>query len=867
MRVLKQIADWGVARPRWQQLALRKLVDNPTYGANDIAEITKACKEEHGLGESSALLPPIEPLEAIEGVGTVAARSAPLLREVKELRNVNALHRDQSLPIATNGLTVAYGDNAAGKTGYVRVIKQSCRARGAREIVHPNLYKEGTEATSATLIYELDGLLRRVDWTPGSEGPRELSDISVFDSRSASVYVTGQNDVAYLPQGMDLFPRLVRVVEDVKLALEAEMSRLNAERDRFESIPSDTRVGEVLATLFLPQAREKIEQFASLTPDEARELERLRNETRRNRSEDPAARARELRLRAARLQGVADRYDVVRHTLGADAISQLRVARDKLKTARQAAVLASEDAFSDAPIQGVGSDTWKALWEAARRFATADANPKHVFPPESSDALCVLCQQPLGQDAWTRMRRFEVFIQGETRAQVREAEEAVRSASSPIERLVLPSIVDDTTLPELDTLDVPLAAALPAAIRDLSEVRDAVLKAQSDGEWGSVPTFEERVSQPLRDLIEHTRRQADVFAAAADPLSAQATENALRQMEARVELGQVRERALRQVEREQTANKLRKCIAAANTASITKYNTELLTEAVTQPLGDEFLKQAKALNLTHLPLAVQASHGEKGKAFHRLTLASKRPAAIPMEEVLSEGEHRCTALAAFFAEVSLQRSGSTLVFDDPVSSMDHGRMQYVARQIVSIAATRPVLVFTHELVFLWMLQGAAEEKGVALSPRYFRRDSNGAGLVSEEFPWRGQKITVRIDQLRQDVAELRRLFTSDRPAYEKGLRDYYGRLRDCWERAVEEVLFNGVVRRFSPEVQTLKLKNIHLITEAQMQQFEAGMTKTSRWQHDQPTALGLIFPEPDELLADLNTFHEWVKVIKKQHDT
>src|SRR5438552_6037634 len=124
MRVLRQIADWGAGRQRWQQLALRKLVDKPTYDVNDIAEIARACKEEYGLGENVALLAPIEPLEAIEAVDNTAETSSPLLTEVKKLKNVNALHEDQALGIATNGLTVVYGDNASGKTGYVRVIKQ-----------------------------------------------------------------------------------------------------------------------------------------------------------------------------------------------------------------------------------------------------------------------------------------------------------------------------------------------------------------------------------------------------------------------------------------------------------------------------------------------------------------------------------------------------------------------------------------------------------------------------------------------------------------------------------------------------------------------------------------------------------------------
>ncbi len=75
------------------------------------------------------------------------------------------------------------------------------------------------------------------------------------------------------------------------------------------------------------------------------------------------------------------------------------------------------------------------------------------------------------------------------------------------------------------------------------------------------------------------------------------------------------------------------------------------------------------------------------------------------------------------------------------------------------------------------------------------------------------------------------------------------------------------MRRFSPEVQTLRLKNLHRVTEPQLQEFEDGITKASRWQHDQPPALSLAVPEPDELRADLDSFEAWVRTIKKQNDS
>ncbi len=866
MRVLKEIATWASQQPLWQQHALRKLVDKSKLDRSDIAALVAVCKAEHGLGDPASLVAP-EQLEAMEGTGASSADHSPVLRDVKQLHNVNALREDQALSISPAGLTVVYGDNGTGKTGYVRVIKQLCRARGARDVVHPNVYKEVADPVSATLAYDLAGESKEVNWTPTTQGPPELSNISVFDSRSASVYVTEDNDVAYLPQGMDLFPRLVRVVEDVKGSLENELGRLSAEADRFETIPPGTRVSEVLTAIHLPQGPKQLEQLMALTDEELRELERLRAEVSRNRADDPLSRARELNLRAARLQGVLDRYRAACQGLSAEAIAELRSSRRVLVRSREAAVVASQGAFSDVPIQGIGSETWRALWEAARRFSTTDARPKQAFPPSGSDAVCVLCQQPLPADIQTRMGNFEEFVRSETRAAVSRAEGAVRRASLSIETADALGIADTAVLKEIEALDPSLASMLRESVEVMTKRRESALKAESEEDWQAVPAHKDVVSDPLKELTTHTISQAQVFEAAADSGSIRATEDALRELEARVELGRRKERVFRQIEREDIAKKLRKCIRSANTASITKYNTELLNEAVTQPLGDEFLHEVQALNLNHLPLAVEASRGEKGRAYHKLALESKRPSSVPMVEVLSEGEHRCTALAAFFAEVSLQEARSTLVFDDPVSSMDHGRIQYVARRIVEIASSRPVLVFTHDLVFLWMLQGAAEKANVPLHPRYFRRDASGAGLVTEEFPWTGQKIAARINDLRQDLARLTRVSASDRPAYERGLRDFYGRLRDCWERAVEEVLFNGAVRRFSPEVQSLRLKNLHRVTEQQMQDFEAGMTKASRWQHDQPPGLSLAAPEPDELRKDLESFETWVRTIKKQHDS
>ena len=87
--------------------------------------------------------------------------------------------------------------------------------------------------------------------------------------------------------------------------------------------------------------------------------------------------------------------------------------------------------------------------------------------------------------------------------------------------------------------------------------------------------------------------------------------------------------------------------------------------------------------------------------FHQLLL--DLPIANKIEEILSEGEQRAIALGSFFAELALANHSCGIVFDDPVSSLDHWRRLNVARRLVEEAKSRQVIVFTHDTSFLGQL--------------------------------------------------------------------------------------------------------------------------------------------------------------------
>ncbi|WP_318351464.1 MULTISPECIES: AAA family ATPase [Klebsiella pneumoniae complex] len=103
-------------------------------------------------------------------------------------------------------------------------------------------------------------------------------------------------------------------------------------------------------------------------------------------------------------------------------------------------------------------------------------------------------------------------------------------------------------------------------------------------------------------------------------------------------------------------------------------------------------------------------------------------------KVLSEGEQRALGMAMFLAELESLPHTSTVIFDDPSTSLDHVYRRAIARRLVALAETRQVLVFTHDAVFLTELAMALQRADRSASYKTIGWDES-PGLVSEGLTW------------------------------------------------------------------------------------------------------------------------------------
>lgn len=864
MLVLQEILEWSENRPKWQQDALRRLVVNGELTEADVVELTRICKAQYVLDDPELPAPDPIPLgpEHLPALG-VAVPSVCLLG-IREVTNVNALAGGQHLTFAPNGITIVYGDNATGKSGYARILRHVCRARARGEAILPNVFNgTATGPATATIEYRVGDADRTVRWQIGQPSPPELAAVSFFDSACASVHVRGANGLAFTPFGLDLLPTLVSACQQISASLMRDYSLLEQAKPASLQQPQakeGTEVRSSLDTLIAASADiAYFERLAELSEGEETRVSELRESL----ADDPRAAARVLRVRQGRVQRFAEEVAQVGTGLGDDAVARIRCLLEDAVVKEDAARLAALKAFGDQPLPHVGSEVWSVLWESARRYSETAAYPNQQFPVTEGDARCVLCQQPLSADAAVRLRRFENFIREDTQQIAQNARRELASAVELISALGLRRRDYVDSLNDVILEDKQLADLLRRFIVQAHLRRRHILLSCKRSIWSEPLTLPDSPTDPVAALSQGMCRRVQQLDLAATSAESERLQRELDGLLARRWLSSVLDDVRTEINRQQKLSKLASANNETTTTWITRKNSELTDQYVTETLCRRFADEARRLGAGYLQVQLEAVGGQYGSKLFCIRLNGAQQAAnVPA--VLSEGEYRCIALAGFLSELATSDSNSGLVFDDPVCSLDHRWRHRVVKRLVEEAQVRQVVIFTHDVAFLLDLTERCQLRGVPCVQSQLERDQRQTGLCVDGVPWVSMKVKDRLGCLREDLQSAEAVYNRSHKDYEPLARLIYERLREAWERGVEEVLLNGAVVRFGRPVHTQQLRPLHDITPDDIRAVVEGMTEASRVLHDQPGATNEPMPDPEELLSDIQALDQWVSAIRKR---
>lgn len=860
--VLRDVLTWSKGRAYWQRDALRRIVVNGSLDEHDIEELLQMCLGAHAVADGTGRAP--EPFAEPDLAKPSGDSESVSLMAIADVQNVNALAPNAELTFTPTGLNVVYGPNGSGKSGFVRVLRSCCRARAGMADVLCNVFGVSPQGEqSATIHYQRGTTTASAPWKAGQPSSPELSAISVFDAACASLYVTDNNELAFMPLGLDVFDKLAYACSAVREGVDERVAATECERPVTLAAPPVqpiTEVGKLLATLSGATPEAHVRELAKLSREESDRLSQLERALR----DDPLQSAARIRLVQRRAAHLRDRLTTLVPQLSEESAARLATLQTEAASKRRGAELAAKQGSEQDPLTGVGGEDWRALWEAARRYSEVSAYPDSVFPAVGKDDRCVLCQQVLGADASERLTRFERFVQADTERQAVAAEAAFQESRLTLTNLTVRSANDEEALEEIAGQLPVLAQQLAAFVGSADARLTALRQACDDGDWNQVSPLPPSPIPDLEAFIARAGEDASRLEAAAADNTRAAILLEFQELADRRWLSGVVEDVLAEIARLSRKEGLQSALTDTDTRRLTRKSTELSEQVITEELCRAFVTELSSLSRPPIQVEIAPAAGKHGVPHHRIRLAQAPGVAVA--DVASEGEHRCIALATFLAELATASDHSAIVLDDPVCSLDHLHRRHVAERLSREARQRQVIVFTHDLAFLAHLRRASDELGVGCAITSVETvPARGHGVCDPDIPWEGTKVNARIGRLKnlsQKAGALRRADRAD--DYEALVIRIYTRLRQTWERAVEEVLLGGVVERFDSAVQTKRVEQVTDLRDSDYPPLEMGVGRCSRILHDQPDHDYEPVPEPDAIDEDITSLEQWVNDIRER---
>lgn len=846
----RQFGEWLQKQPFWIQDATWRLYNNQRIDEKTIDEYILMCIQqaknkpcEYKRLEDSSIIP-------------VLSKTKMAIHSITNVENVNALAENTSLEFSPEGVSVVYGLNGAGKSGFMRIFKHISGHRYAEPIQH-NVYKKtATGQAKCNVTVCTDGIEEVISCDLGIDSSdNRLRQCDVFDTRISGAYITNSNSVSYEPFVFCVLRELAETAGRIEYAVKAKIESISdvqltvpctfseqEDASWLTAINENTIIPEK-CRIWTSADLERVDELKKLldTKQVERELQNCRNKKRQ--LENVFSDMQKLKQA---FKG-EKRHDLIR------AHEELNAAKKQYELAKS---LFTENA-SEYDKVSVSLKAWRNLWKIGKEYYDECIHKQNVNLFGHAGSVCPLCLRELDDESIKRFTSVDEYVNGTcsetyTKAQSKFKEKIdtilYSAYSASMISNMLYALVDEELLEEVYKLYSTVE--LWQKSDDQEFIYDAILKIND------VPAVDK-----MEELLKRLDEQISKLSNSLDIDNKEKMNAELIELQYRFWVYNqisVIETIISNAKKKSELNSVK---AMVKTNKITT-ETNVLSEAlITDEYIARFSKELKRL-APLLKVKLEKVQSTKGKSPYKVVLDTPDKARKTPQDVLSEGEQRIVALAAFFADATGRNEATPIVIDDPISSLDYNYEEAATARIIELAKERQVIVFTHRISLLVGLSERSEEAGVPFVERHIRGTLNGKGVSDFEETYHG-KITTQLNGLKERIKETKKMDIYSHE-YADSCSRISQQLRICVERSVEDILFQQMVKRFSRRIMTGKLLRMDRITKDDCAIIDSMMTKYSFGEHSQPEDSGLITMNLDDVIQDIDKFLRWIKEYNKK---
>lgn len=704
------------------------------------------------------------------------------LTSLSDITGVNRLAKKQIMNFAPN-LTIIYGENGTGKTGYSRILKTLGFSYDVNDKIYSNIYARA-ETKSAIINFNTNGTADTFNWN-GSNKNSELQNISVFNSSCVQISLSTDRQLIVSPIGFHLFNIVSSELNELEKLLQAKIANYPTILLWVQTLNEGTPQQIFIKGLSRASSEQKLIELSTFTPSQEQELKDIETEL--------------LSLNLILLQTEILNLKASETELG-ELVNKIRAAQTHLTATNWQALtdfnkqITELENKTQTGIKEIAETNGIEFYET-KQFQSfikaAEDYIKIINKPDypSEDDTCVYCLQPLEKSSKELLSSYRALLNDKTQENLLLLKQQKSNLINQVLQIDTNLILHQHTF----GVDVNQKPIQPAEIVEFNK-NLGILKTTFTTDKvndGSIFSFD--YQKYIKFLTDKSSEIHLVLTQKSDLL----TNISTKEKELKSKISELKDRKListKQVEikkaisNHKTVAILNANYSNFNTSSISHKTTKAREELVKKNFDDIFQEELKALRKSNIKIELSFTTDKgKSKVFQNIEKHL-------LTDILSEGEQKAIALAEFLTELQLDNIKAPVIFDDPVNSLDHRIIDEVAKRFIELSKQRQIIVFTHSILLLnsFIQQSELEtnkQAGVKFIFRSVINNFGETGIIDD---------VEEINSYNYYIGKLN-IVLNTKPngqSETKLAKEGYGHLRAAVEVAVEEDLLKKTIKRY-----------------------------------------------------------------------
>jgi recombinational DNA repair ATPase RecF len=685
------LIEFASSQENWFKSLIYEAIE--TNGAVTLERVNEIFKNLRNSTEIQLIIPNIED-HNIE--------SEIHISKLTHRKGVNALKENQTIKFS-HDITILYGMNGAGKSGYFKVLNEIVGGNQRKNIL-PNIYSDNNTRIDVEVCFEEVGKQSQtINWDSKTRSLPLLNKSKVFDTSYLNGLLdTRKTDTTLIqPLGLHLFTYIVDCVDKFKAQLIT-----NADKKRLQKPIIDLKhLSELNKSTFTNhnlsgERRKNIEKLFVFSDENVQTLEQVKKEIETLKQVNIQDKIKLYSNNKREFEELKNSI-IHKNTLLLNFNKQITelIPDYKEKVLANKKTKEQFDVLNKIP----SNDTqeWKSFIIAGDRYS------KNL---DDSEKICAYCRQPLKEEnSINIIKSYGLFLKDNSEQELERSIASIISKKKEIEHLTIEIQVSDNisqVLKEKDLQETKLYNAIIEIGRNFVLVKNQLIDNLNKVNIEAKIILMEinSIVKILSEIISELGSQVDKFSKEDSEKKERIKvldESCVILLE-NESVSKQKDELEKWFEIHKEEDSLRKKASSINTRQLSILSKTAHDELLTKSLMINFNEELKNLGYKNLYVSIDNANTSKGEVSTKLVITKNRDIKSVLSEdiksVLSEGEQKAVALALFIAEIRFQKTLNPIFLDDPVNSLDHQIASNFAERLLKLE--NQIIIFNHNKLFL-----------------------------------------------------------------------------------------------------------------------------------------------------------------------